>query len=128
MKLMVVDERKEVLREPYVLRFGDWTLERYLAEPPESQSWEFVLGEAEIEGVRRPVLVAIGEEGERPLIDYTTPKVLGFKVKSIAGKLERAVAIEYVGTGGSPVKAAVDRQSLFSLAARTYCQPTRLAL
>ena len=45
MKLTVVDERKEVLREPYVLRLGGWTLARYLAEAPESQLWEFVRGE-----------------------------------------------------------------------------------
>jgi len=45
MRLTVVDERKEVLREPYVLRLGGWTLERYLAEAPESQLWEFVRGE-----------------------------------------------------------------------------------
>ena len=45
MKLTVVDERKEVLREPYVLRLGGWTLERYLAEAPESQLWEFARGE-----------------------------------------------------------------------------------
>ncbi len=45
MKLQVVDERKELLREPYVLRLGGWTLERYLAEAPESQLWEFVRGE-----------------------------------------------------------------------------------
>ena len=45
MRLTVVDERKEILREPYVLRLGGWTLERYLAEAPESQLWEFVRGE-----------------------------------------------------------------------------------
>ena len=45
MKLTVVDERKEILREPYVLRLGGWTLARYLAEAPESQLWEFVRGE-----------------------------------------------------------------------------------
>ena len=45
MRLTVVDERKEILREPYVLRLGGWTLERHLAEAPESQLWEFVRGE-----------------------------------------------------------------------------------
>jgi len=45
MKLTVVDERKEILREPYVLRLGGWTLARYLAEAPENQLWEFVRGE-----------------------------------------------------------------------------------
>ena len=58
-------------------------------------------------GVRRPVLVAIGEEGGWPLIGYTTLELLGFKVSLVAGKLEGRVAIEYVDTGGSPVKAAV---------------------
>jgi len=45
MKLLVVDERKELLREPYVVRLGGWTLDRYLAEAPESQRWEYVRGE-----------------------------------------------------------------------------------
>lgn len=53
------------------------------------------LAEVELEGVRRPVLIAIG--GERPLIGYTTLEVLGFKVNPITGKLERAIAIEYKG-------------------------------
>jgi len=50
MKLMVMDEKKEALREPYMLRLGGWTLERYLAQAPERQLWEFVLGEAELRG------------------------------------------------------------------------------
>jgi len=54
------------------------------------------LAEVEIEGVRRPVLVALGEE-EAPLIGYTTLEVLGFKVNPVTGKLERTVAIEYRG-------------------------------
>jgi len=45
MKLMVVDEKKELFREPYVLRLGGWTLERYLEEAPENLIWEFVRGE-----------------------------------------------------------------------------------
>ncbi|MBC7097589.1 Uma2 family endonuclease [Candidatus Bipolaricaulota bacterium] len=45
MKLMVVDERKELFREPYVIRLGGWTLERYLFEAPEDLIWEFVRGE-----------------------------------------------------------------------------------
>lgn len=45
MKFLVVDERKELLREPYVVRLGGWTLDRYLAEAPESQRWEYVRGE-----------------------------------------------------------------------------------
>lgn len=54
------------------------------------------LAEVELEGVRRPVLVAIGEEGERPLIGYTTLENLGFKVNPLTGELERTAAIEYV--------------------------------
>lgn len=42
MKVMVVDERKELLREPYVVLLGGWTLERYLAEAPEHLIWELV--------------------------------------------------------------------------------------
>jgi hypothetical protein len=42
MKIRVVDEHKELLREPYVVRLGGWTLERYLEEAPEHLFWEFV--------------------------------------------------------------------------------------
>ena len=35
------------------------------------------LAEVEIKGIRRPVLVAIGGEGERALPGYTTLEVLG---------------------------------------------------
>jgi predicted aspartyl protease len=52
------------------------------------------LGEVEIEDVKRPVLVAIGGDDEMPIIGYTTLEVLGFKVNSVTGRLERTLAIE----------------------------------
>jgi predicted aspartyl protease len=52
------------------------------------------LGEVEIEGVKRPVLVAIGGDEEAPIIGYTTLENLGFKVNPITRRLERAPAIE----------------------------------
>ncbi len=42
---MVVDERKQPVPGPYVVRLGGWSLERYLREAPESEVWEFVHGE-----------------------------------------------------------------------------------
>jgi Uma2 family endonuclease len=45
MAVMVVDEQKKPIREPYVVRLGGWTLERYLEEAPEHLVWEFVRGE-----------------------------------------------------------------------------------
>ena len=56
---------------------------------------ELALGEVEIEDVRRPVLIAIGGDDERPLIGYTTLELLGFKINPITGKLEKTYAIEY---------------------------------
>jgi len=56
------------------------------------------LAEVEIEGVKRPVLIAIGGEKEKPLIGYTTLEILGFKVNPITGRLERTIAIEYKGS------------------------------
>jgi predicted aspartyl protease len=53
------------------------------------------LGELEIENVRRPVLISIGNEEERPIIGYTTLELLGFKVNPITRKLEKTFAIEY---------------------------------
>jgi len=45
MPLQVVDERKNPIREPYVLRLGGWSLARYLREAPDNAIWEFVRGE-----------------------------------------------------------------------------------
>lgn len=53
-----------------------------------------VLAELEIEGVRRPVLIAVGED-EKPLIGYTALEHLGFKVNPVSRKLEKTAAIEY---------------------------------
>jgi len=56
---------------------------------------QLALGEVEIEDVRRPVLIAIGGDDERPIIGYTTLELLGFKINPITGKLEKTFAIEY---------------------------------
>ena len=53
------------------------------------------LAEVQIENVRRPVLVALAENGEQPLCGYTTLETLGFKVDTIAHRLERRTPIEY---------------------------------
>jgi len=52
------------------------------------------LADVELEGVRRPVLVALAENGERPLIGYTTLETLGFKVNPVTHLLEKTTAIE----------------------------------
>ena len=51
--------------------------------------------EVEVQGVRRPVLVAFGANGEQPLIGDTTLEALGFKVNSVTHSLEPTPAIEY---------------------------------
>jgi clan AA aspartic protease len=56
---------------------------------------KLTLVEIEIEGIRRPVLVTIGEE-EKSLVGYTTLEFLGFKVNPITRKLEKAIPIEYI--------------------------------
>lgn len=53
------------------------------------------LAEMEIEGVRRPALIAVAENEEGPLLGYTTLEALGFKVNPLTRKLEKTVAIEY---------------------------------
>ncbi|MBI4199637.1 MAG: retroviral-like aspartic protease family protein [Chloroflexi bacterium] len=53
------------------------------------------LADVEVNGVRRPVLVAIAENGEHPLIGYTTLEALGFKVNPVTHALEKTTAIEY---------------------------------
>jgi predicted aspartyl protease len=49
----------------------------------------------QIENIRRPVLVAITDNGEQPLCGYTTLETLGFKVEPVAHRLERRTPIEY---------------------------------
>ena len=58
------------------------------------------LADVEISGVRRPVLVSAGGNGEQPLVGYTTLETLGFKVNTVAHKLEPTPAIEYVDRSG----------------------------
>ncbi len=53
------------------------------------------LAEVELEGVRRPVLIAISETGEQPLVGYTTLETLGFKVNTVTHALESTPAIQY---------------------------------
>jgi Uma2 family endonuclease len=45
MKVLVVDEQRQLVNEPYVVRMGGWTPERYLQESPDDARWEFVRGE-----------------------------------------------------------------------------------
>jgi predicted aspartyl protease len=58
---------------------------------------ELALADVEIAGVRRPVLVSAGADGERPLVGYTTLETLGFKVNTVAHRLEATPPIEYGG-------------------------------
>jgi len=53
------------------------------------------LGEVEVEGIRRPVPIAMGGEEERATLGYTTLEILGFTVNPVTGRLERTRAIEY---------------------------------
>jgi aspartyl protease family protein len=79
--------QKAGLEETYQtpVQLGDGTtITRFLA-----------LAEVEVEGIRRPMLVAISEEGETPLLGYTTLEILGFKVNPVTRGLEKTAAIEY---------------------------------
>lgn len=49
----------------------------------------------EIEGERDLVPVTVADDGEEPLIGYTTLEILGFKVNPLTRALERARPIEY---------------------------------
>ena len=53
------------------------------------------VADVEIEGIRRPALIALSENGEQPLVGYTTLEILGFKVDAVAHQLERRTPIEY---------------------------------
>ncbi|HID17494.1 TPA: hypothetical protein EYP26_04280 [Candidatus Bathyarchaeota archaeon] len=66
------------------LRWG-WEIEGWLKGGPP-------LGE--VENVRRPVFIAVDEDGERPIVGYATLELLGFKVNPVAEKVEKTFAIE----------------------------------
>jgi predicted aspartyl protease len=51
--------------------------------------------EVEVEGTRRPILLTLANDGEAPLLGYTTLELLGFKVNPVTQKLEKTMAIEY---------------------------------
>ena len=53
------------------------------------------LAEIQIANVRRPVLLAVGTDGEKPVVGYTTLENLGFKVNPITRRLEPARPIEF---------------------------------
>ena len=51
--------------------------------------------EAEVGGVKDLVPIALGADGEEPLVGYTTLEILGLKVNPITRTLEPATPIEY---------------------------------
>ena len=51
--------------------------------------------EAEVDGVRDLIPIALSAEGEEPLVGYTTLEILGFKINPITRKLEPTTPIEY---------------------------------
>ncbi len=53
------------------------------------------LADAQLEGVRSPVLVTLAEDGGAPLVGVTTLENLGFKVDPVTERLEPRTAIEY---------------------------------
>ncbi len=56
---------------------------------------QLALAEVEVEEVRMPVLVAISDGTETPLLGLTTLEILGFKVNPVTRSLEKTPAIEY---------------------------------
>ncbi len=56
---------------------------------------QLALAEVEVEEVRMPVLVAISDGTETPLLGLTTLEILGFKVNPVTRPLEKTPAIEY---------------------------------
>ena len=53
------------------------------------------LAEIQIADVRRPVLLTVSSDGEKPIPGYTTLENLGFKVNPITRSLERTRPIEF---------------------------------
>lgn len=56
---------------------------------------QVALANAEMAGVRSPILVTLAEDADLPLIGVTTLEILGFKVDPVAERLEPRTAIEY---------------------------------
>lgn len=56
---------------------------------------QLALAEVEVEEVRMPVLVALSDGTEAPLLGLTTLEILGFKVNPVTQPLEKTPAIEY---------------------------------
>ena len=56
---------------------------------------QLALANAEMAGVRSPILVTLAEDADLPLIGVTTLEILGFEVDPVAERLEPRTAIEY---------------------------------
>lgn len=81
----IVDEiGLELKYETYVELGNGTTITRQLA-----------LADVEVEEVRMPVLVAVFDGTETPLLGYTTLEILGFKVNPVTHSLEKTPAIEF---------------------------------
>ncbi len=55
----------------------------------------FTEAKIEVEGIKRTVPVAIGPEGEEPLLGYTALEILQLKVNPVTRTPERTIPIEY---------------------------------
>ncbi len=58
----------------------------------------FTEAKIEVEGIKRTVPIAIGPEGEEPLLGYTALEILQPKVDPVTRTLERTIPIEYRGS------------------------------
>ena len=55
---------------------------------------KIAVAEVGVEGEKGTIPIAIGEEGERCVLGYTSLEILGFKVNPVTCKLEKVKAIE----------------------------------
>ena len=77
MKIQVVTEDGRELAEPFLLRIVGWTEERFLAEAPESRTWEFKDGEVTVPSPAETRHQQIVMFLSRRLADYVEVKGLG---------------------------------------------------
>lgn len=83
------------------------------------------LADIQIADVRRPALLAVGSDGENPVLGYTTLENLGFKVNPFTGRLEHARPIEFKNTVSSTSRASPPE---VETAVWTFTPPTKMSV
>jgi len=85
MRIQVVTEEGRPVTEPFLLRLGGWTEERYFAEAPEDRLWEFEDGEVIVHSPATP--------GHQRVVRFLTYLLSGYVEEQGLGEVLNGPAV-----------------------------------